>query len=131
MRDVSEYLAEIGLRPPAQPLQQRVAYQDACHLLHGQKIKSQPRELLKAMGATIVDLDHPDQCCGSAGTYNVTQTELSMQILDRKMEDLNAVECDMVVTGNVGCQLQLRYGMKRAGRAVPVLHIAEVLNRCY
>jgi glycolate oxidase iron-sulfur subunit len=54
-----------------------------------------------------------------------------MQILDRKMDDVNAVSCDMVVTGNVGCQLQLRYGMTRHGGAVPVLHIAEVLNLCY
>ena len=131
VRDVSEYLAEIGIRSPETLLQKRVVYQDACHLLHGQKIKNQPRELLRAVGATVVEIDHADQCCGSAGTYNIAQTELSMQILDRKMEDILEADPELVVTANVGCQLQLRYGMQRAGREIPVQHIAEVLERCY
>jgi glycolate oxidase iron-sulfur subunit len=130
-KDISEYLLEIGLLAPKRKLEQRVAYQDACHLLHGQKIKVQPRELLRAVGAEIVELEHADQCCGSAGTYNITENKLSMQILDRKMEDLNAVSSEMVVTGNVGCQLQIRYGMSRSGRTVPVLHIVEALESCY
>ncbi len=131
MRDIGEYLAEIGLRAPKRLLHQRIAYQDACHLLHGQRIQSQPRELLRAVGAQLVEMEHADQCCGSAGTYNVTQTALSMQILDLKMQDVNAIEPDVVVTGNVGCQLQLRYGMVRTGRNIPVKHIVEVLESCY
>ena len=136
MRDVSEYLAEIGLRPPNSKIPGRVAYQDACHLLHGQRISVQPRELLRAAGAELVELDHADQCCGSAGTYNITETELSMQLLDRKMRDVSAAAPDLIVTGNVGCQLQLRAGIARAkkqGRRddIPVLHIVEVLERCY
>jgi len=131
MKDISEYLAEIGLRPPKRQLNKRVAYQDACHLLHGQRIKSQPRDLLRVVGANLVEMDHADQCCGSAGTYNITQTELSMQILDRKMADVSAVAPELVVTANVGCQLQLRYGMQRHGTVIPVLHVVEALESCY
>ena len=130
-KDISEYLFEVGLLAPKRKLEQRVAYQDACHLLHGQKIKLQPRELLRAVGAEIVEIEHADQCCGSAGTYNITENDLSMQILDRKMEDLNAASSEIVVTGNVGCQLQIRYGMSRCGKAVPVMHIVEALESCY
>lgn len=131
VKDVTEYLAEIGLRPPRRKLGKRVIYQDACHLLHAQKIKSAPRELLRAAGAEVVELPHPEQCCGSAGSYNVSQTELSMQILDRKMEDVAAISGEMVVTGNTGCQLQLRVGMERKGLMLPVRHIVEVLGEMY
>src|SRR5205085_12211032 len=91
-------------RLPSKKLEKNVAFQDPCHLLHAQKIQSQPRELLRAMGARVVDLPHAHQCCGSAGSYNVSQTELSMQILDRKMDDLAEVAStiEMLVTANTG-----------------------------
>jgi glycolate oxidase iron-sulfur subunit len=110
-----------------------VTYQDPCHLAHAQKVRAAPRDLLKAAGATIVELPHWDQCCGSAGTYNVTQTGLSMKILDAKMEDVRSVanDVDLVVTANVGCMLQLRAGMEKNGLNLPVKHVIEVLNECY
>ncbi|MEO8727485.1 MAG: heterodisulfide reductase-related iron-sulfur binding cluster [Acidobacteriaceae bacterium] len=130
-KDISEYLFEVGLLAPKRKLQGRVAYQDACHLLHGQKISSQPRELLRRVGAELVEMEHADQCCGSAGTYNIAETELSLRILDRKMLDIAAIAPEVVVTGNVGCQLQLRYGLSRAGSTMRVMHIVEALESCY
>lgn len=131
VRDVNEYLAQIGLRAPVRKLQSRVVYQDACHLLHGQKIKSAPRELLRSIGAEVVELPHPDQCCGSAGTYNVAQNELSMQVLAAKMADIESVTADAVATANVGCMLQLRYGMAQRGLNLPVKHVVELLDEAY
>lgn len=131
VRDVSEFLAEVGLRVPRFRLDKRVAYQDACHLNHAQKVRSAPRELLTAVGASLVELPHPEQCCGSAGTYNVTQNDLSMKILDAKMDDVASVEADVVATGNVGCMLQLQAGIRQRGMDLPVRHVVELLNDCY
>ena len=133
VKDVTEFLAEIGLRAPQHPCMERVTYQDPCHLAHAQKVRSVPRDLLKTIGATIVELPHWDQCCGSAGTYNVTQNDLSMKILDAKMDDVRVVaaEVSIVVTANVGCMLQLRAGMEKNGLNLPVKHVIELLNECY
>jgi glycolate oxidase iron-sulfur subunit len=131
VRDISEYLTHIGLRPPARKLGARVIYQDACHLLHGQKIKSAPRELLRALGAELVELPHPDQCCGSAGAYNVVQNQLSMQVLAAKMDDIQSVTADAIATANVGCMLQLRYGIAQRGQSTPVKHVIELLDEAY
>lgn len=131
VRDISEFLAEVGLRQPRLRIGKRVAYQDACHLNHAQKVRSAPRELLTAAGAELVELPHPDQCCGSAGTYNVTQNDLSMKILEAKMDDVASVEADVVATGNVGCMLQLQAGIRQRGMQLPVKHVVELLNDCY
>ena len=131
VRDINEYLAQIGLRPPARPLTSRVAYQDACHLVHGQKIKLAPRELLRAIGAEVVELPHPDQCCGSAGAYNVVQNELSMKVLAAKMDDIQSVTADLIATANVGCMLQVRYGAAQRGVSMPVRHVVELLDDAY
>ncbi len=130
VRDVTEYLAQIGLRP-SKKAGKRVTYQDPCHLAHGQKIRSAPRELLAAAGVELVEMQHPDYCCGSAGTYNVTQNELSMQILDAKMKDVATAQADVIVTANTGCMLQLRAGVARAGLTTPVKHVVEVLDELY
>src|SRR4051812_14250504 len=99
VKDATEFLAELGLRPPQKNCAERVTYQDPCHLAHAQKVRTAPRELLRAAGARIVELPHWDQCCGSAGTYNVTENELSMKILDAKMDDVLTVsdQVDVVV----------------------------------
>ncbi|HUR36971.1 MAG TPA: heterodisulfide reductase-related iron-sulfur binding cluster, partial [Terriglobales bacterium] len=110
----------------------KVAFQDPCHLNHAQKIRNAPRELLKFVGATLVELPHPEQCCGSAGTYNVTQNGLSMQILERKLDDVEAAgKFDVLASANVGCILQLRAGLEQRGDRVPVKHVVEVLEECY
>jgi len=131
VKDVTEFLQELGLRKPARRFETRATYQDPCHLAHGQKIRSAPRELLREVGLQLEEMPHPDQCCGSAGSYNVTQNELSMKILDEKMKDVAFTSAELVVTANVGCMLQLRAGMKRAGRNIPVKHVIEVLDSCY
>lgn len=133
VKDVTEFLAELGLREPPRKLHIKVTYQDPCHLAHAQRVRSAPRELLRAVGAEIVEMPHSDQCCGSAGTYNVTQNDLSMKILDEKMNDLSTVvpEIELVATANVGCMLQLRAGMEKRGVHLPVKHVVEVVEECY
>ncbi len=130
-KDVNEYLAKIGLREPKRKLAVRVTYQDPCHLAHGQGVRSAPRELLQAAGAQIVELAHPDFCCGSAGTYNVVQNELSMMILKDKMEDVQRTAVDVIATANVGCMLQLRAGVTQRGLKMRVAHVIELLDDCY
>ncbi|MGZ4901138.1 MAG: (Fe-S)-binding protein [Candidatus Angelobacter sp.] len=131
MKDVTEYLAGIGLRAPKRKIGQRVAYQDPCHLANAQRIRTQPRELLAAIGCELVELPHSDQCCGSAGVYNVAQNELSMKILEKKMEDVTSVSSDMLATANVGCMIQLRAGVEQRGLNMPVKHVMELLDEAY
>lgn len=131
MRDINEYLAEIGLTAPAKPLNRRVTYQDPCHLAHAQKVRSAPRQLLKAIGAELIEMPNSDLCCGSAGVYNVVQNSLSMKILDAKMNEVSAVESDIVATANVGCMLQLRAGIAQRGLNRRVAHVVELLNEAY
>lgn len=131
VKDVTEFLHELGLLEPARRLNVKATYQDPCHLAHGQRIRAAPRELLRAVGVQLEEMPHPDQCCGSAGSYNVTQNNLSMKILDEKMKDIGCTAAEMVVTANVGCMLQLRAGMERTGRVIPVKHVIEVLEACY
>jgi glycolate oxidase iron-sulfur subunit len=132
-KDVTEYLAKIGLRSPLVRKEHAIAYQDPCHLAHAQRVRSAPRELLQAVGYTLVELPHPDQCCGSAGTYNVAQNELSMKILDAKMDDVATVVegVSELATANTGCMLQLEAGVRDRGWNVPVQHVVEILNECY
>lgn len=131
MRDINEYLAELGVRPPAKPLKARVTYQDPCHLAHAQKIKSAPRQLLKAIGAELVEMPNSDVCCGSAGVYNVVQNSLSMKLLKAKMDDVSSVESDIIATANVGCMLQLRAGVAERGMKQRVVHVVELMDEAY
>lgn len=131
VRDVNEYLVEIGLRTPAQEISARVTYQDPCHLAHGQKVRSAPRELMKAIGLEVVEMPRADDCCGSAGTYNIVQNELSMMILDEKMGNVASVKPEIIATANVGCMLQLKAGVKRAGIKAEVVHVVELLDRAF
>ena len=132
VRDINEYLAELGIRLPLKKnVTARVTYQDPCHLAHGQRVRSAPRELLRAMGAKLVEMPHPDYCCGSAGVYNVLQNELSMQILDAKMDDVASTAANLLVTANVGCMLQLRAGVRQRGLDMQVRHVVELLDEAY
>ena len=131
VKDITEFLAEAGLRPPKRPLKARVTYQDPCHLAHAQKVRSAPRELLKAIGADLVEMAHPDYCCGSAGTYNVTQNELSMKILEQKLDEVADTRAEIIATANTGCMLQLRAGVKARGLKTRVAHVVELLNEAY
>lgn len=131
VKDVTEFLAGLGLRAPQEKIQARVTYQDPCHLAHGQKIRTAPRDLLKALGVEFVELPHADFCCGSAGTYNVLQNRLSMQILDSKMDDVASTWADVVATANVGCMLQLRAGVQARKLNMQVMHVIELLDQAY
>ncbi len=131
VKDVNEFLAGVGIRRPTRPLKARVTYQDPCHLAHAQGVRSAPRELLKAIGAELVELAHPDYCCGSAGTYNVTQNKLSMQILEQKMDEVDATGAEIIATANTGCMLQLRAGVKARGLKMRVAHVVELLDEAY
>ena len=130
VRDVTEYLAGLGLSAKLKTLAMRVTYQDSCHLLHGQKIRQAPRQLLKAIpGVEFVELPYSDICCGSAGIYNVTQTEASLELLAEKMEKAKKTGAQLIATANPGCLLQLRAGVEMHGTGQEVLHVVEVLER--
>ncbi|MBP1775301.1 MAG: glycolate oxidase [candidate division NC10 bacterium] len=132
VRDVSEFLASIELATPAKPLPLKVAYQDACHLAHGQGIRLQPRKVLSSIpGLELVELAESDICCGSAGIYNIVQPEMADSLLCRKMRNIAATGARVVASGNAGCMMQLRLGVKRFGPEVEVLHVVDLLDRAY
>lgn len=124
VRDISELLAETPLRGALQPLGLTVTYHDACHLAHGQKIRREPRMLLKAIpGLQLVELKESDFCCGSAGTYNLRHPDLAQQLLDRKIERIKETGADIVVSGNLGCSLQIEKGLRERGLSIRVMHL--------
>ena len=130
VRDVTEFLAELGLSAPMQNTPLRVTYQDSCHLAHGQKIREAPRKLIRAIpGVNLVEMRLADQCCGSAGVYNVTETEASLELLALKMELVRETKIDAIVTANPGCILQLRAGAAIHKTQHEVLHVVELLDR--
>lgn len=131
VRDVNEFLAELGTRPPKQKLQARVTYQDPCHLAHGQHIRSAPRELLRLVTDDFCEMPHADSCCGSAGVYNVLENQLSMKILDSKMNDVASTRAAVLATANVGCMLQLRAGVAQRGLNMQVKHVVELIDEAY
>ncbi|GIX48948.1 MAG: glycolate oxidase iron-sulfur subunit [Candidatus Tectimicrobiota bacterium] len=132
VRDVSELLASAPLRGPLAPLPLRVAYDDPCHLLHGQGIAAPPRQLLRQVPALeLLEVPESDWCCGSAGIYNLVHPEMAQQLLERKLRHLAALRPQVIATGNPGCIVQLRYGATRHGLAAEVLHPVEVLARAY
>lgn len=132
VRDVSELLAAAPLREPLRPVPLRVAYDDPCHLSHGQKIRQQPRDLLRQVPELeLLEVPESDWCCGSAGTFNLFHPQTAETLLDRKMAHLASVRPDVVVSGNPGCLLQLRQGAVRHGLAAEILHPIEILDRAY
>lgn len=132
VQDVSEWLVALGPRPPARPLRLRVTYQDPCHLAHGQRVRSQPRELLGSIpGLELVEMRASDRCCGSAGIYNIARHELSMQVLNEKMSNVVATRPDVIVSANPGCIIQLRHGCEQYGLASEVVHLVDLLDRAY
>jgi glycolate oxidase iron-sulfur subunit len=132
VRDISEYLNELGIAPPAGRLDLKVTYDDPCHLLHAQGIGTPPRKLLRSIpGLEFVESRDADRCCGSAGVYNITHPELSALILEDKIANLAASGADVVATGNPGCLLQIRAGLSAHGIRMEVAHPVELLDRSY
>ena len=132
VKDASEFLAEIGLVGPLRRVELVATYQDPCHLAHGQRVRSQPRKLLAAIpGLRLVEMEGPDRCCGSAGFYNLTHPEMSQELLREKMGSIAQTSAQAVVAPNPGCMLQLRYGARRYGPPLTVLHLMDLLDRAY
>jgi glycolate oxidase iron-sulfur subunit len=132
MKDVGEFLAGIGLDPRMGEVPGVVTYQDSCHLAHGQRIRSAPRELLRQVpGLVLKEMPMSDLCCGSAGIYNVVHTDMALALLEKKMQSVNLTRADRIVTTNPGCMLQLRAGVKRHGHGQRVSHVIEVLDQAY
>jgi glycolate oxidase iron-sulfur subunit len=120
-RDVTEYLTTLGVAGSAPKL--KVAYHSACSMQHGQKISEPPRALLKSAGFDVVEIPEGHLCCGSAGTYNLLQPELSAQLRDRKAANIAKTTPDLVATGNIGCLQQLAGAIE-----VPIVHTVELLD---
>ncbi|PYS12259.1 MAG: glycolate oxidase [Acidobacteria bacterium] len=131
VKDIAEFLVSTRIFSRLKfPLDRRVGYDDPCHLIHGQRIRNEPRTLLKAIpGIEFVEIEGADQCCGSAGIYNITQNELSMEILDRKMGKIEKAHIDILATGNPGCMFQFKYGARKFGIELEVAHPVELLAR--
>ncbi len=122
-RDISELMSEIGLSAPTVATGQRVAYHSACSLQHGQRVIREPKLLLAKAGFQVVDIPEGHLCCGSAGTYNLTQPVIAGQLRDRKVANIASVVPDIVAAGNIGCMTQIASGTK-----IPVVHTVELLD---
>lgn len=133
LKDIHEWLAEIGVRRPAcgnQP--QRVTYHESCHLCHGQKVVRPPREVLKAIpGLELVELPESNWCCGSAGIYNITQPEMAGKLLERKLANLKRTGVSVVASANPGCSVQLAAGLRQSGHEVRVVHPISLLAEAF
>jgi glycolate oxidase iron-sulfur subunit len=131
-RDVTEFLAAIELVPPRRPVPRTVTLQESCHLVHAQRITAAPRTLLGLIpGLKLVDMPHPDRCCGSAGLYMLTQPEMASQLLDARLDEIVASGATTLATANPGCLMQLQRGVRRAGLAAEVKHVVELLDESY
>jgi glycolate oxidase iron-sulfur subunit len=129
VRDVTELLAELPARAPRHPLALRVAYHDACHLAHAQRIRKQPRALLRAIpGVELVEIAEPESCCGSAGIYNIVEPGPARELGERKARRVRETAAAVLVTTNPGCMVQLRTALGREGRPLPVHHLVELLD---
>jgi glycolate oxidase iron-sulfur subunit len=132
VKDITEFLhsnwpeLQSSLRPL--PANLRITYHDACHLAHAQRITKPPRELVRALaGKNFVELPESDVCCGSAGTYNLTEPEMAERLQQRKIENLLRTKADIAVTSNPGCLLQIRAGLRKANSKMKAMHIADFL----
>ncbi|MBA4789858.1 MAG: glycolate oxidase subunit GlcF [Rhizobiales bacterium] len=121
--DITEFLAKAGLPEPVRPADVRVGYHAACSLQHGQKVKAPPVALLKAAGFTVAEPFESHLCCGSAGTYNMLQSEIATRLRDRKVGHLEALVPDVIASGNIGCLTQIGGGTR-----IPTVHTVELLD---
>lgn len=131
-KDISEFLVEIGLRPMTREVAKKVAYHDACHLAHGQGVRSQPRQILAQVpGLELVDIRDSEICCGSAGLYNILQHEMAERLLMDKVDAVLETGAELLATGNPGCLMQIAKGLKERGSDVRVVHPIEILAQAY
>ena len=129
VKDLSEFFPDI-ISLKLEGRNEKVTYHDACHLVHSQKVFSQPRKIINSIpGINYVELNEASWCCGSAGIYNVTRYDDSMKILDRKIKNIKETGVEKVITSNPGCITQLEYGLRKNNLDVKVEHLASFLNR--
>ena len=129
VRDLSEFLAELGPVAERHPLPVKAAYHDACHLGHAQRITAQPRELLRAIpGLELTELADAGTCCGSAGVYNLLQPQAAAELGRRKADAVLATGATLLISANPGCSLQISSALAARGERIAVAHTAEVLN---
>jgi glycolate oxidase iron-sulfur subunit len=126
-RDVSEVLLQLGLTGLTGAARPKVAYHSACSMQHGQQLKTEPVDLLRAAGFEVVQPAESHLCCGSAGTYNIMQPEWAAELGTRKVGHLNALGADCIATGNIGCLTQISASMT-GKNTPPVLHTVELLD---
>lgn len=138
LKDIHEYLGALGIVPPKHSLADadgkplEITYHESCHLCHGQKITKQPRDLLKQIpGVKLIELPESSWCCGSAGVYNITQPEMSMKLLARKMDNICKTKATVVANGNPGCSVQLEAGARMHNSDVEVAHPITLLAQAY
>lgn len=132
IRDVSEFLDELGLIPPPGEIRLTATYHDACHLAHAQKVREQPRNLLRQIpGLKLVDLPESELCCGAAGTYNLTEPEMAGRLSRRKMKNILSTGARLVLTANAGCLMQIACEARMQGHSLKIMHPLELLDLSY
>lgn len=131
VKDVHEVLVAIDFKPPSIPLPKTLTYHDACHLLHGQGVSSQPRLVCHKLSGHYKELPRADRCCGSAGIYNLKQYETSMELLEDKVDQIESTGCEVVGVANPGCLMQIRYGLKKRGLKIRAEHPIVLLDEAY
>src|SRR5262249_38727818 len=131
--DLAVFLDRLGLEPPpGLGREVRIAFQDACHLLHGQGVASAPRRLLRQIpGLHLTDIPDSEICCGSAGTYNLDHPETASILGARKARHLMETGAEAAVSGNIGCIMQIRAHLAKLGSTMPCMHWVEILDRSY
>jgi len=128
--DVSEMLASLPPRAPRHPQAGvRVAYHDACHLQHAQRVRQPPRQVLQTIaGVEVCEIGESEICCGSAGIYNLLEPDAAGHLRERKVKHILETGADIVVSSNPGCLMQIRAGLAAAGRPLPTMHLVELLD---
>jgi glycolate oxidase iron-sulfur subunit len=131
IEDVSKFLVDQGYEKPKGRLETKITYHDACHLAHGQGVRSEPRQLLRDIpGLELVEMPEADRCCGSAGIYNITNPDMAGKVLQEKMCNVPA-GVDMISMGNPGCMLQMTMGVMKHGQKEKVVHTVQLLDWAY
>ncbi|NIP37659.1 MAG: 4Fe-4S dicluster domain-containing protein [Candidatus Dadabacteria bacterium] len=130
IKDIMEFIHEIGLDMELNEINKTVTYQDACHVAHGQGITLEPREFLhKIPGINFTELNESDMCCGSAGIYNLVQPDMSEKLLNRKVLNIKEIKPDVLVASNPGCLLQITSGLKKEGVKIETAHPIELIDQ--
>ena len=132
VKDVSEFLSELGPIAPQGEVSLQATYHDACHLCHAQKIREQPRELLALVpGLKLVPLAESEICCGAAGSYNLTEPEMADRLAERKLKHILSTGAQALISGNAGCSLQIQAALRQSGHRIWVAHPMEILDLSY